>query len=77
MITSAPIENLSPAAQQAPALPASPVGHPATGDRLAALRAYLRANPALPPRPPLPVSARVLRSGRPVLAVVPARDVAA
>jgi len=37
---------------------------PATGERLAALRAYLRANPALPPRAPIAVPARVLGLAR-------------
>lgn len=77
MIDAALIENTAPAKQQAPALAASSMAHAETAERLSALRAYLRAHPPVPPCPPLPVPARILRSGRPTLAVVPVGEVAA
>ena len=52
-----------PPAEQTAVSPSRPA--PAAAGDLAALRGYLRANPALPPRPAIPVPARLLRGHRP------------
>jgi hypothetical protein len=60
------LSNATPASeeQRDPILTTAPGARPAPGERLAALRAYLRTNPALPPRAPVPVPARVLGLAR-------------
>jgi hypothetical protein len=63
--------------QRDPILTTIPGIQVASGDRLAALRAHLRANPALPPRAPLPVPARVLGLARTREAAALPVDVAA
>ena len=73
------LSNATPAGEQQldSILTTAPGAHPATGERLAALRAYLRTNPALPARAPIPVPARVLGLARTREAAVLPADVAA
>jgi hypothetical protein len=73
------LSNATPAGeeQRDPGLTTAAGAPPATGERLAALRAYLRANPALPPRAPIAVPARVLGLARAREAAVLPAEVAA
>ena len=73
------LSNVPPTAeeQRDPGLTTTPDAPPATGERLGALRAYLRANPALPSRAPIAVPARVLGLARAREAAVLPAQVAA